>query len=204
VKKEENQTTVAAFDFDGTLTHHDTLVPFISFLNGPAETMGSIVLALPNLFACLFNNRYRQIAKEAILKTNISGMTDEALRKQGESFALGPLQNKIRPEGLKKLQWHKQQGHRCILISANLDVYLEPWAMNAGFHDLICSKLEVDKNGKFTGKLIGLNCWGPEKSRRLLQLLGPKENYKLYVYGDSRGDRDLLELADYPFYRRFT
>lgn len=164
--------------------------------------MGSVALAAPSLLACLFNNKYRQIAKETILKRMVGGMPIEVLRTEGEHFALGLLKSKIRPEGMQKLLWHKQQGHRCVLISANLDVYLEPWAVYAGFHDLICSKLEVNQKGNATGKLTGLNCWGPEKTHRLLQLLGPKENFILYAYGDSKGDRPLLELADYPFYRR--
>lgn len=194
---------VAAFDFDGTLTYGDTLLPFLSFVRGPAQTCGSLIRAAPALLACLFSVNYRQQAKEAILKKTIAGMGIEEARQYGEKFALGPLLVKIRPEAMQKLHWHKQEGHRCLLISANLDVYLEPWASNAGFHDLICSKVEADKKGKLTGKLIGLNCWGPEKTRRLLQLLGPKENYVLYAYGDSKGDRPMLDLADYPFYRRF-
>ena len=80
-----------------------------------------------------------------------------------------------------------------------MDLYLEPWAKLNHFDDLICSRLEIDGSQKITGKLKGLNCWGPEKSRRLLELLGPKENFVLYAYGNSRGDHEMLELSDYPF-----
>jgi phosphatidylglycerophosphatase C len=194
---------VAAFDFDGTLTYQDTLLPFLSFIKGPFKMYRGIALAIPSLFGCLFKSSYRQRAKEVILKETLGGMSIEEVRKEGEDFALGPLPGKIRPEAMQKLQWHKQQGHRCVLISANLDVYLEPWAFNAGFHDLISSKVEASQEGKVTGNLVGLNCWGLEKTRRLLQLLGPKDQFTLYAYGDSQGDLPLLELADYPFYRRF-
>lgn len=35
------------------------------------------------------------------------------------------------------------------------------------------------------------------------EYLGPDKEYQLYVYGDSRGDKEVLELADFPFYRKF-
>ena len=38
---------------------------------------------------------------------------------------------------------------------------------------------------------------------RLRDYLGSTENVQLYVYGDSRGDQEILALADYPFYRKF-
>jgi phosphatidylglycerophosphatase C len=204
VKPDNSQTIVAAFDFDGTLTYHDTLLPFLFSLNAPLTTVLAVFLAIPALALAVLNGHYRQVAKETILRRTISKVPAEMLRKQAENFASGPLQTKIRPEAWKKLQWHKQQGHRCLLISANLDVYLEPWALSAGFHDLICSKLEIDGKGYYTGNLVGLNCRGPEKAQRLLQVLGPKNNYILYAYGDSRGDKELLQMADHPFYRCFN
>lgn len=203
MKTNHEKLIVAAFDFDGTLTYKDTLLPFLSFITSSFQTSYCLALLLPKLLTCLFHNNYRQLAKEAMLKRILGGMPIEYVRQWGQKFASGPLLQKIRPEGLTKLRWHKEQGHRCLLVSANLDVYLEPWALQAGFNDLLCSRVEADNEGKLTGKLVGLNCWGPEKTRRLHQLLGTKENYVLYAYGDSRGDRPMLELADYPFYRRF-
>jgi phosphatidylglycerophosphatase C len=203
LNKNFNPNLVAAFDFDGTLTYRDTLIPFLKSTTSCEKTLMSILLATPYLAACLISNQYRQMAKEAILKRTIGGMPIHDLRKLAEKFALGSLTKKIRPEAFNKLQWHLSQGHRCILISANLDVYLKPWALKEGFHDLICSKLEVNSDGKVTGKLLGNNCWGPEKSSLLLQLLGPKNTFTLYAYGDSHGDQELLKLADHPFYRTF-
>ncbi len=33
--------------------------------------------------------------------------------------------------------------------------------------------------------------------------LGSLDNYEIYAYGDSAGDKDLLEIADHLFYRSF-
>ncbi|MCB1149091.1 MAG: HAD-IB family hydrolase, partial [Chlamydiia bacterium] len=61
---------------------------------------------------------------------------------------------------------------------------------------------ETDSKGVLTGKLLGANCRGPEKVRRILETFGPKESYLLYAYGDSAGDREMLALADHPFFRK--
>ena len=172
-------------------------------MQGYAKTAGGIALALPMLAACGLHIVTRQAAKEAILKNVINGLPENLLRQKGVLFAEGPLNERIKPEGLKKLRWHQSEGHRCILISASLDVYLKPWAEKMGFNDFITSSLQVDSKGHVSGLLKGLNCWGPEKKRRLLELVGPKDSFELYAYGDSRGDRELLDLADHPFYRTF-
>jgi phosphatidylglycerophosphatase C len=200
----EKKQIVAAFDFDGTLTYRDLLLPFLIYLAGEQQTYLSVLSSLPQVIQGYFREDLRQEAKEAILTKLIKDKPMSEIRAKGEQFALGPVEKELRQEGMEKLRWHQQQGHRCILISANLNSFLEPWAFQAGFLDLICSKLAVDSNQCATGKLVGLNCRGPEKVRRLSELLGPKENYILYAYGDSKGDKELMAMADYPFYRCFS
>lgn len=69
-----------------------------------------------------------------------------------------------------------------------------------GFDHVICSQLETTSKGNVTGNLKGVNCWGPEKVRRLEELYGSRENYVLYAYGNGTGDKDMLNSADYPFF----
>lgn len=198
----KNNQVVAAFDFDGTLTARDTLPSFLTYMFGPVKTALLLSLELPSLLGFICGLYSRQKTKERILKRFFYQLSIHDLKIKGKEFAEGPLNKLIRKEGLEKIQWHLDQGHRCVLVSANLDVFLEPWSQMQGFHHSICSSIEV-LSDRVTGKIQGDNCWGPEKVRRLLDLLGPKENYTLYAYGDSLGDRELLELADYSFFRRF-
>jgi phosphoserine phosphatase len=78
---------------------------------------------------------------------------------------------------------------------------LEPWAKQKGFTDVLVSSLEINSSGIATGKLRGLNCWGPEKARRIKEHLHPIDQYYIYAYGDSLGDKELLALADETFFR---
>lgn len=192
---------VAAFDFDGTITYHDTLFPFLKHIEGTVPAVRKLFSQLPFLLAYSFGIMTRQKTKEKILNKFLKGRHLDDLRSNGRQFARGPLKNLIRPESMERFQWHLSEGHRCILISAALEIYLRPWAEEVGFHDVIASHLETNTHGFVSGKLNGLNCWGSEKTRRLTELLGNKENYLLFAYGDSRGDKELLDLADFSYYR---
>ncbi len=195
---------IAAFDFDGTLTHGDTLFSFLRFTTGTSKTMLLLAAKLPLLVGYLFGKSSRQSTKEKVLKAFYSGMPLKTLQLLGEQFATQHLDSHLKPHAMERVRWHLSQGHRCILISASIDVYLDPWAKKHGFNDVICSEVESDSQGNVTGLLKGENCWGPEKTRRLEALLGPRDEYTLYAYGNSRGDQELLAMADHSFYRKFT
>ena len=47
-----------------------------------------------------------------------------------------------------------------------------------------------------TGNFIGNNCYGQEKVNRLLTSQPDRDEYTLIAFGDSRGDRELLAIAD--------
>lgn len=199
-----SKQTIAAFDFDGTLTYCDSLLPFLCFSAGSLTTIGRLAIQSPQLISYVFGKASRQETKEGVLKRFLPLMSFEEATAKGEQFASNCLNRLVRAEGIKCLQWHLDRGHRCILVSANIDLFLIPWAKQMGFHDIITSRCEIGDNGLFTGRLVGLNCWGPEKVRRLQELIGSREQYLLYAYGDSRGDRELLAFADYSFYRKFN
>lgn len=195
---------IAAFDFDGTLTKRDTLLPFIRHAVGGRILWRKLLPLAPKMVAFLRRKQSRQQTKESILTHFFRGLPAEQFHSLGQTFAHSPaLAKLLLPQAMKRLQWHKKQKHECILISAAIDTYLEPWHKKAGFTHLICSHPEINPHKVITGRLAGLNCWGPEKVRRLLEYAGPKEDFILYAYGDSRGDHELLQLADFPFYKAF-
>lgn len=196
----EKLPVVAAFDFDGTLTFGDSLLPFLLFSKGYCKTALNLLLISPHLLAYLIKIKSRQETKERVLKTFFKDVPLERMEHLGNEFAEHHLHKILIPNALNRLRWHQRQGHRCILISANLEVYLKPWGEQNGFQAVLASRLKTDGQGRVTGELIGKNCWGEEKVRRLEEFIGSKDEYELYAYGDSRGDRELLALADHPFY----
>ena len=87
-------------------------------------------------------------------------------------------------------------GHAVLLASASLDSYLLP----LGVDGVICTRLERGADGKLTGRLDGANCRGAEKARRVREWLQEHDltGAELWAYGDSKGDDELLALADHP------
>lgn len=65
---------------------------------------------------------------------------------------------------------------------------------------VIGTKVEV-VDGRLTGRFLTPNCYGPEKVRRLREVFPDLSDCHLTVYGDSRGDREMLAIADKAYYR---
>jgi phosphatidylglycerophosphatase C len=197
-----DKPVVAAFDFDGTLTRRDTLLPFLLYLLGGTVVLRHALVLSPTLAGYALGLIRNDVAKERVLVQCLSGMEMDVLRQEGERFAALVLPGLLRNEALRRLEWHRQQGHRCVVISASLDLYVRPWAHQAGFDDVIATHLEMREDGRVTGRLAEGNCYGAEKLRRLEALLGTKDGYILHAYGDSRGDRELLAGADHAYYKK--
>ncbi len=196
-----NKPIVAAFDFDGTLTQHDTLPRFLLHVLGYAALARHTLALSPILAGYSLGVIGNDVAKEKVLVRCLGGMTMDELRQQGESFAARVLPDLLRPEAMQRVKWHQQQGHRCVIVSASLELYVRPWAIKAGFDEVIASQLETQQDGRTTGRLHGANCFGIEKVNRLDRLLGSRQSYTVHAYGDSRGDKELLASADYAYYR---
>lgn len=194
--------TVAVFDFDGTLTYHDSLFPFLEMVVGPYRFWWGLLILSPILVGYALHLIPNWQAKEAVLTYFLSGLTNEKLQQLGQRFAVQKLPQLIHPEALQRLRWHQTQGHQTVLVSSSLEVYLLPWAQTIGLNHLIGTKL-TSQSSFVTGRILGKNCYGREKVVRLKALLGNLSGYCLYAYGNSRGDQELLDCADYPYYRTF-
>jgi phosphatidylglycerophosphatase C len=72
-----------------------------------------------------------------------------------------------------------------------------PIGRRLGFDTVLATRLEVDADGRLTGRLVGANCRGPEKVARLREWRSG-ELVVDFAYGDSAGDREMLALAGVP------
>lgn len=93
-----------------------------------------------------------------------------------------------------RVKEHRRRGHAVVLVTASLELYLSPWAARSGFDAVLATELDF-RNERFSGRLATPNCWGKEKARRLQEWLSTRPPSFLYVYGDSRGDLEMLAMA---------
>ena len=188
---------VAAFDFDGTMAPGDSLIPFLWRTSGPVRFLLAALRHGPRILAATgLGVGSRDAAKEAFLRTTLHGRPLAAVRKAAEAFA-EDLERRVDRAALARLAWHRDQGHELVLVSASLELYLEPLGRKLGVDAVLASRLVV-VDDIVTGELDGPNVRAHEKVVRLRRWLGG-DPCELWAYGDSAGDRELLALADHGF-----
>lgn len=192
---------VAAFDFDGTITSQDTFVPFLYAVFGKRKVYSTFIRLALQAFLVTVGFVSRDKFKECIIQSLFQGEEVEKLREIGSQYAK-TLPRFYRPEALKRIKWHKSMGHRCIMVSASLDLYLLDVSKSLEFDDLLCTVLS-NNNVIFDGTLECGNCRCIEKVNQLRLVLGELKKYEIYSYGDTIGDREMLSIADHSFYRPF-
>lgn len=200
--KKAESAVVAVFDFDNTLTQKDSLIPFLKSISSKTSFCWGMAIKSHMLLGYLLGIIPNWQAKEAILSYFLSGKSVQQLDRSARNFALDTIPTLLRSRAIERLQWHQQQGHYTVLLSASLEAYLTPWGEMMGIDRVIGTKLE-SSSGILTGRIQGKNCYGPEKVIRLRQELGDLSCYCIYGYGDSKGDRELLRVANRPYYRKF-
>lgn len=196
---------MALFDFDGTLTRRDTLLPFLKHCVGPVAFLRRMAGQAPGLLALATGYQSNEAVKQQVLQAFFEGWPPEKLADLGVRFAREGVPKLLSTSSMRILEWHMERGHTCYLVSASLDVYVEPWGLGHGFAGVMCTRLAVSEEGRLTGRLLGRNVYGPEKVARIRETLGIETDSVEYAYGDSRGDWEMLELVKHAWYRgRFT
>ena len=193
--------SLAIFDFDGTITKGDSFIDFLRYTVGPARFYFGCLCLTPYFLLYLFKIIPNWKAKEIAVTHFFKGHSVDKFQKSAMDYVDHGLPLIVKRSALEKINWHRQQGHSLVVVSASPENYLKIWCRHNDLA-LIATKLE-EKDGKITGKLSTANCYGKEKVRRL------KENYRLenfefvYAYGDSEADKALLEIAQEFHFKSF-
>lgn len=190
---------IALFDFDGTITVDETMPDFVRrSVNWRRLLLGWFLLA-----PLVIGYRLRVVSgvriRRAIVRIGYGGQSLAALQAAGHEFARNYLPTVLRQEAMQRIAWHKTQGHKIVVVSGGLDVYLSPWCKEHGL-ELICSSLQ-HRDGVLTGRYLGEQCVLAEKARRVLERYDLGAHATVYAYGDTPEDRDLLGLASKRYYR---
>jgi HAD superfamily hydrolase (TIGR01490 family) len=200
-KNEDLSRAIALFDFDGTITTRDSLVEFIRYQRGNFGLITGMLPLLPSILGFKAGLIDRQFAKEKLLAKFFAGTPDETIRLLAASFVKEKIPTFLRPKAMEKLQWHKHEGHDVVIVSASPGHWVEPWCAEHGF-TCISTELEI-VNGKITGKIQGRNCHGEEKPRRIRERFSLSDYRAVYAYGDTSGDKPMLSLASFSYYKPF-
>ena len=185
---------IAVFDFDGTITRKDTLLEFIRFSKGKWTFLKGFAIYSPLLIAYKLGLYPNWKVKQKIFAYFFKGMKYNDFCMYGDKFK-SVVNSILDEEQIKRLRNHINKGDSVYVISASIEEWVSPWCHEFGVENVLGTKIEV-LNGIVTGKFITKNCYGKEKVNRLLEKEPERETYYLYAYGDSAGDKEMLEFAD--------
>ncbi|HMT02514.1 MAG TPA: HAD-IB family hydrolase [Burkholderiales bacterium] len=202
VADNNSEKVVAYFDFDGTITTHDTLVPFLIYVVGWKKFL--IKLPIVGFIALMYILKIitNEQAKQKTLIILIKGYSKNFIDAKAKEFAKFKLDKLIKPDIYYKIEYHLEHGHSIILISANLAIYLKYWAQKHKLNGVIATEIEFIDD-KCTGKLATRNCYGKQKVLRLKEFLEENQDFNLsysYGYGNSKGDYELLNYVNEAYW----
>ena len=187
------------FDLDGTLTKRDTYVSFLLLCIKEFGLRRFSVIFLPLyvlLYKCgaITNARLKEIFLSKIL----SGIAIEQLKPVAEKFVSYLINKGLNRAAIEILNVHLGQKNRVILATASFDFYTQRFAERIGIGQIVCTRSEV-KNGVLKGRMLGNNCHGQEKARRIEELLNPSDWGASIFYTDHYSDLPLLKKAGKGF-----
>ena len=185
---------IYAFDFDGTITTCDSLIAIIRYISGTRKLILWIASHFHLLLLMKMGLYSNHTLKLRLFRHIFGGMSEKQLREKAWAFAKA-YSHIIRPEAKDIIKKAQAEGHTVCIISASPSIWVRPFFADCTGIEYLCTELEIT-HGIVTGNFIGNNCYGQEKVNRLLSSHPDRVEYTLIAFGDSRGDRELLAIAD--------
>lgn len=181
------------FDFDGTLTYKDTLFLYLKFYNSRKFTF-QFIKHIP-LFVLL---KMKLLEAEKVKKSFISGVlkgqSRTQIEKKSQEFFETYYPQIIRDNALDFIKNIDPEKTESYIVTASLDIWVQPFADHFKMK-LLATQAEF-KDHVFTGNFAAKNCNGPEKLHRIKEALAGKRYDKTIAFGDTAGDKEMMDWAD--------
>jgi HAD superfamily hydrolase (TIGR01490 family) len=184
----------AFFDLDGTLLAPPSLEwRFIGYLMERDE-IRTVNLArwIARSVRTFLSNGHRAVLAN---KYYLAGIRESVVAKWEKTIAPGSLPLLI--EGIKRMRWHLESGHRVVLITGTL----APLARAMARHlprdvEIRATELEME-NGRFSGRLSGAHLSFDEKERVMREEAARSDLSlsKSFAYGNEMSDAAMLEAV---------
>lgn len=189
---------LAIFDIDFTLTKKETSMELYRYMVKRDKTL---IKYIPAHILTGLGYGIKVFSatktKERFLKF-LQGTKEEELKEIVKDFYKEHVTQLLYEDGLKAIKDFKDQGFKVYLISASPEFYVNEFYNIEGVDKVIGTKFKMD-DGIFTPIVIGKNCKGQEKVKRLMEEI-EKDNIEVdfensYMFSDSLSDLPLLNLV---------
>lgn len=188
------------FDFDGTLTYKDTMFIFLKFYN-PSKYYFQFLKHIPLFILLKLGLSDAEKVKKSFISGVLKGEARKNLQNKSHQFFEHYFPNIIRDNALDFINNIDKDNTECYLVTASLDIWVEPFAKH--FNMKLLSTEALFQNEVFSGEFSTKNCNGEEKVRRIKSSIGNKKFDKMIAFGDTFGDKPMLEFANEGYFRFF-
>lgn len=193
---------LAIFDIDYTITKKETLMEFYKYsLEEDIKNIRFLPRALYSGLMYGVGIYDERRVKECFLKF-IDNIEEEKLQDLVKRFYKNRLSKILYKDAVDMMYKLKKEGYDIYLISASPEFYINEFYNIDVVDKVIGTRFEF-KEGKFIRKMLGSNCKGEEKVKRLKEVLS-KEKIEVdfkdsYMFSDSLSDKPLLDLVGKPY-----
>jgi phosphatidylglycerophosphatase C len=189
---------LAVFDLDGTISRHDTLVPYvIGFLRRRPWQLLRLIGVVPALVLFVVGLADHGAVKAALLRATLRGRARAELDAWTKEFVRHLIACGVFPRALEAIAEHRRDRDRLVLLSASPDLYVPEIARVLGFDEAICTGVRWNGD-RLDGTLTTANRRGAEKARCVQALRLQHPAATIFAYANGPGDLPHLALVDRP------
>ena len=185
---------IAVFDFDGTVIRGDSVVALLLFAR-KRKLISSLGLLKAAWYGALYHLRLTDALTAKQKSHSFLMKIPEAARESFLREFAGTLADRAFPGALEQIKKHRAAGDTVILCSASCSCYMRYVLPLIGAEHLLCTPCGPD------GRVLGPNCRGQEKVRRVYEWLDARKiphSAICAAYGDSMGDAHILLASAQP------
>lgn len=193
----------AFFDLDKTLLPGSSLFPLMrEMYRQRLVSLGDIAKSARDQALYRLSGAEAQGPMERARESSLSsvkGKRVEDVVEFGRDVVNREIIPRFYPQAVELLSRHKLAGREVYICSSSPQDFLELLAKHLGIDGVVGTKAEI-VDGRYTGKLDGDLCHGPEKARRVKELAEERgiQLPRSFAYSDSVNDLPMLELVGNP------
>ena len=188
------------FDFDGTLTYKDTMFLYLKFYNSSKFRI-QFVKHIPLFILLKLKLADAEKVKKSFIGSILKGQLQTKIEDKSKLFFEEYYPKILRENALDFIGNIDKENTDSLIVTASLDIWTKPFAEKLQMK-LVATQAEF-KNGIFTGNFIGKNCNGEEKLERIKKEINGAKYDKIIAFGDTSGDKPMLQWANEGHYQFF-
>jgi HAD superfamily hydrolase (TIGR01490 family) len=189
---------IAFFDMDYTTLDTSSSLLYVKYLRQQGRIGRRVMLRIA-WWTLLYKISAIDV-NSAVPKMLSYAEHQSASRLMAESYAWFDemLKQHIAPRAVERIEFHRQQDQRVVLISASTQFAVQPVADHLHV-DFLCTQL-IDRDDELTGEVVDPPCYGAGKivwAQRYAAEHGA-DLRDAYLYTDSHSDQPLLDAVGHP------